>query len=188
MARSRKQIIVNSIFVIIILIMIIPQTRMPIQILLQKGLSSVVQPSILSVGDQKLLSHYDWKLKDVNGKDIHLSEGKVMVINFWATWCPPCIAEMSSFEKLYEHYKDNNAVVFIFASQEETEIVEAFMKKKGYALPYYRPMTNPPKEFNVSSIPRTFVVDRFGTIVLDHSGVANWDSQQMRDIIDGLIR
>ena len=60
-----------------------------------------------------MLSNYNWTLRDISETDFdfNTAKGKVVVINFWATWCPPCIAEMPSLDLLYQNYKNNDDVV-----------------------------------------------------------------------------
>jgi len=168
--------------------MIIPQTRKPIQVFLQKGLGKIVQPELLSTSEALSLENFNWKLQNSKGQIFNLEEakGKVLVINFWATWCPPCIAEMPSFQSLYDNYKDEGDLLFVFVTQEDKKVVEAFMNRKGYNLPYYLPLTDYPKAFNITSIPRTFIIDKVGKIVLDKSGVADWDGENMTGILDRL--
>lgn len=170
--------------------MIIPQTRQPIQVFLQKGLAMVVKPSVIDESERLKLTNYDWTLQHVNGSNFDFSsaEGKVIVINFWATWCPPCIAEMPSLDRLYQNYKSNENVVFLFVSNEETKVIQNFITKKAYTFDAYQPLTNYPSQFNISSIPRTFVISKQGDIVIDKAGVADWSSEKVIETIDGLIK
>ena len=101
--KKPKFTLSNIIFVVVIALLIIPQTRQPIQIFLQKGLA-MISPSEISADKRENLESYDnWKLIDSNGNqyDFKQAQGKVVFINFWATWCPPCIAEMPSIDNLY---------------------------------------------------------------------------------------
>ncbi|TXD84233.1 TlpA family protein disulfide reductase [Subsaximicrobium wynnwilliamsii] len=189
MAKPRKMKWSTILFVVVLLLLIIPQTRKPIQIFLQKGMAKVVKPSAIENSERASLSTFNWKLKNDQGETVNFksAEGKVIIINFWATWCPPCIAEMPDFETLYQDYKDNDAIEFWFVSNEKQSVTANFLEEKGYSFKSYQPSTQPPSNFNVSSIPRTFVIDTAGKIVLDKSGVADWDSDKMRRILDGLI-
>lgn len=177
----------NLIFLVIIAILIIPQTRQPIQILLHKGLA-LFSPSVVDKEDRIQLTDYDWKLVDEHGNafDFNDAKGKVVVVNFWATWCPPCIAEMPSLEKLYHQYKDD--VVFLLVSNEDQEVISKFKEKNKYEFLVYSSITKNPEIFNTSSIPRTYVIDKQGTIVIDKSGAADWHSDKVKELINSLLK
>lgn len=177
----------NILFLVIILIMIIPQTRQPIQILLQKGLAKF-SPSVVDKEDRVTLTDYNWQLVDEHGLgyDFNQAKGKVIFINFWATWCPPCIAEMPSMEKLYQAYK--NDVVFLFVSGESQDVISKFKKKNDYQFTVHSSITTNPKSLETSSIPRTFLIDQQGTIVIDKTGAADWNSKTVRKVLDGLLK
>lgn len=176
----------NIIFLVVILLLIIPQTRQPIQIFFHKGLA-LISPSTISASDQEKLTDYNWKLVDQNGKPFNLQKanGKVVFINFWATWCPPCIAEMPSIEALYKDYNDK--VVFLLVSDEKPEKIKAFKDKNSYGFNFYNPVSNHPNSFETRSIPRTYVIDKLGNIVMDKGGAANWNSESVRTVLDMLL-
>lgn len=167
--------------------MIIPQTRQPIQIFLQKGLA-MISPSVIEGESRVTLTDYDWQLVDENGKpyDFNDAKGKVVLINFWATWCPPCIAEMPSMEKLYKDY--NEDVVFLFVSNESQAVISKFKEKNDYEFLVHSSISPSPKLLEASSIPRTFVLDRQGHIVIDKNGAADWNSTSVRELLDDLLR
>lgn len=185
-----KNIKRSNIFIIaIVLLLLIPQTRKPIQVFLNKGIALVVKPSPIDDSKRKTLTNYHWKLKSVEGETFNLDsvKGKVIVVNFWATWCPPCIAEMPSLEALYRNYASNDDVVFLFVSNEDSNKLYEFMVHNNYSFPVYKPLTQYPSEFNVSSIPRTFVIGKTGDIVIDKSGAADWDSDVVKSTIESLL-
>ncbi|WP_142783448.1 TlpA family protein disulfide reductase [Changchengzhania lutea] len=177
----------NIIFFVIIGLLLIPQTRKPIQVFIHKGLA-LLSPSTIEEKEQRLITDYDWTLKDSNGKTFNFSEtkGKVVLINFWATWCPPCIAEMPSMQALYDDY--SSQIEFVFVSNETFEVTQQFMLKKGYTFETYIPFSEYPNTFDVNSIPRTFLMDQSGRIIIDKSGAANWNSKSVRATIDALIK
>jgi thiol-disulfide isomerase/thioredoxin len=166
--------------------MVIPQTRQPIQILLQKGLA-MFSPSVVDKEDRIVLTDYNWQLVDENGVAYNFNDakGKVIFINFWATWCPPCIAEMPSMEKLYQDYKED--VVFLFVSNEKQEVISKFKEKNDYEFLVQAALTPNPELLETSSIPRTFVIDQQGNIVIDKSGAADWNSAKVRVLLDDLL-
>lgn len=176
----------NLIFLVVIALLIIPQTRKPIQVFLNKGLA-LFSPSIENETNRASITFEDWQLQDLNGSVINFKdlENKVIFINFWATWCPPCIAEMGGIQELYSDYKDE--VVFILVSSEKTQIVQNFIEKKGYIFNSYTPLTDYPKGINIRSIPRTFLINKKGEIVIDKTGAANWNSSKVRTQIKELL-
>lgn len=177
----------NNLFILLVLIlMVVPQTRLPIQVFINKGLA-LISPSTISKNNQKKLRSYNWTLKDYKGNvlDFETLKDKVVLVNFWATWCPPCIAEMPSMQSLYNDYGDK--IAFVFISNESGEILDEFLNKSNYTFKVYGSLTSPPNQFNVSSIPRTFLIAKDGSIVIDKSGASNWNSNTVREIIDGLL-
>ncbi|WP_460219285.1 TlpA family protein disulfide reductase [Psychroserpens sp. MEBiC05023] len=190
MTKPKRSKIYNLIFIAIIVLLLIPQTRTPIQVFVNKGIALIVKPSVIDVSERQSLLSYDWKLQDTNGNDFdfHTAEGKVIVINFWATWCPPCIAEMSSLDVLYKRYKSNDNIVFLFVSNEDKDVLNKFMTRKNYSFEVYQSVSAYPSEFNVTSIPRTFIIDTKGGIVIDKSGAADWNSDTVKRTIDELLK
>lgn len=185
-----KSKIYNLIFLIVIALLIIPQTRQSIQVFFNKGIALFVKPSVIEDSKRVTISNYNWKLRDISETDFDFNsaKGKVIVINFWATWCPPCIAEMPSMEQLYQNYKDNDDVVFLFVSNEDVSVIKQFMSKKDYGFNVYQSLTEYPKEFDVSSIPRTFIISKKSEVVIDKSGAANWNSDRVTKTIDELLK
>jgi len=190
MGKSKKSKVYNLIFIVVIALLIIPQTRQSIQVLLNKGIASIVKPSVIESAKREALSSYDWTLRDISGHNFNFktAEGKVIIINFWATWCPPCIAEMPSLEELYKRYQANDEVVFLFVSNEETQVLSEFVTKKNYSFQVHQSLTNYPAEFDVTSIPRTFIISKNGEIVIDKSGAADWSSERVTNTIDELLK
>jgi len=98
----------NILIILVIILFTIPQTRTEIQIFVNRLLAST--PAKIEVKDQKELTSYYWPLEDPYGrrKNLESSKNKVIFMNYWATWCPPCIAEMPDLEKLYQRKKPEN--------------------------------------------------------------------------------
>ncbi|MUP46420.1 TlpA family protein disulfide reductase [Gramella sp. BOM4] len=175
----------NIIMIVIILAMIIPQTRKPIQIFVNKLISFA--PSENDEDDQVKIANYDWVLEDKRKKRIEFSEfnDEVVIVNFWATWCAPCIAEMPSFQELYEDYGDK--VKFFFVSGEQHETTDNFMKRKRFNLPSYKMLTKAPEPMDGRTLPTTYVISKQGNIVVDKVGAANWNSESFRKTLDRLL-
>ena len=122
-------------------------------------------------------AEYNWSVKDLSGKTVNAGDwkNKVLVLNMWATWCGPCIAEMPSLESLYEKTK-NDGIVFALVSDEDQETVNQFIQKRKFSLPVYT-VENLPQIYRGDAIPRTLIIAANGKIVFDHLGAAKWDSE-----------
>lgn len=177
----------NIIFLIGIALLIIPQTRQPIQIALHSIISKF-GPSVIDQNDRKKIAYSPWKLQDLDGNTLNYSDtkGKVVFVNLWATWCPPCIAEFQGIQDLYDDYKDK--VTFVMVSSEATETIQNFLNKKDYNIKIFKPLTNYPDDFEARSIPRTYIIDKEGYIVVDKKGAANWNSDKVRNQLDKLLK
>ena len=144
-------------------------------------------PSIENIDNRVVVSNYDWNLKGLNTEDYNFEEakGKVVFINYWATWCPPCRAEMPDIQALYDDYKDK--VEFVFITNEKAVTVTKFLDKKDYNLPSYNQLSNGPSQFKVSSIPATYLLSKSGEIVVHKVGPADWDGKKVRALLDSLL-
>jgi len=177
-----KKSLSNFLFIVVIGLMLYPPSRE--WIMRQTAFS----PSVKNGDNIEVLDTYTWKLKGLNSTDINFNdlEGKVVFVNFWATWCPPCRAELPMIQKLYNDYKDN--VAFVFVTSENWEIVDKFFKDKGYELPVYNSTSTPPNSFTkTNSIPVTYLIDKSGNILISKTGAADWNSKKVRSLLDDLI-
>ncbi|TXD84406.1 TlpA family protein disulfide reductase [Subsaximicrobium wynnwilliamsii] len=124
--------------------------------------------------------------RDGNTKSLEALKGKVIFMNFWATWCPPCIAEMPSIDKLHEEMGDDVAFV-ILSFDTDFEKAKAFDKRKGYDLPIYAPVSALPAMFESNALPTTYVIDAAGNLALTHKGMADYDNPEFKKFLNGLM-
>ena len=132
---------------------------------------------------------YDWSIRALNGKPFYLAgaRGKVLFINFWATWCFPCRLEMPGIQRLYDRFKDNPNILFLILSSEEPPVVSKFIKKNHYTFPVYTYEAVPPIYVS-EGIPVTFIVSPDGRMAASHEGAARWDSKDATDFIESLLK
>jgi thiol-disulfide isomerase/thioredoxin len=175
----------NILFAVVIALLLIPQTAMPIKVFFNRMMA--FSPSEVDETERVVLSEYNWNLTTLDGKLVNFSqsESKVVVVNLWATWCPPCVAEMPSMQKLYESYGDR--VDFYFVTSEAIEKPLKFIQKNEYSFPVYRESQAAPEVLWSRSIPATYIISKDGTIVVDEKGAANWNSEKVHQVLDGLL-
>jgi cytochrome c biogenesis protein CcmG, thiol:disulfide interchange protein DsbE len=132
---------------------------------------------------------------DLNGKPIHLSDlqGKVVVLNFWGTWCPPCIAETPSLNQLQNYIASRNGVVVGVAADEDQEAYEKFLRDKRVIFSSYRdPGTKDDHSpialsYGTSMYPETYIINRKGVIVRKIIGTQDWNSPEFLAYFDALL-
>jgi cytochrome c biogenesis protein CcmG, thiol:disulfide interchange protein DsbE len=128
-------------------------------------------------------------------KSIHLSDmkGKVVVLNFWATWCPPCVEETPALNRLQKYIDSRRGVVLGISADEDNASYEKFLKSEGVIFPTFR---DPGVKGNSSPIalsygtsvyPETYVIDRHGKIARKFIGLQQWDSPDMFAYFDAIL-
>jgi thiol-disulfide isomerase/thioredoxin len=123
----------------------------------------------------------DFKLKDLNGKEVALSDykGKKVFLNFWASWCPPCKAEMPDIEKLYEETKDSDLVILAVNVGESKSEVASFLNDNSYSFPVLLDSDqNIYNQYNIKGIPTSFFIDKDGNIVSSKEGAMSLDEMK----------
>jgi thiol-disulfide isomerase/thioredoxin len=130
------------------------------------------------------------KFQDGRGKviDVGKLKGKVVFINFWATWCPPCLAEMPAINKLHQQFKDHPEVVFLLVDADsELEKAQQYMDKKAFGLPVFAVASAIPEAVFKGSLPTTVVFDKSGNLVYHGEGAANYADKKFIAFIEKLI-
>lgn len=127
--------------------------------------------------------------KDADGKiiDIAKQKGKVLFINFWATWCPPCIAEMPSIAKLQSQFSDKDVLFLMVDVDDNYEKSKKFMDNHQYNLPVYSPAGLIPSDFLSGSIPTTVIIDKEGRVVGRHEGGGDYSRPEVIKFFKELI-
>lgn len=136
----------------------------------QKETTVVVQPE-----NSKPTSAFE----DLEGNAIELTDykGKRVLLNFWATWCRPCIEEMPSLLKA-QTILENDSYVFVVASDQSIAKIEAFKEKKGFNFKYLK-FNGAMSDFKISALPATFIYSEEGKQVHRIDGATEWDSPEI---------
>ncbi|MHC2992366.1 alkyl hydroperoxide reductase [Pontibacter sp. HJ8] len=132
-----------------------------------------------------------FRMIGLDGKTVPFEslKGKVVFLNIWATWCPPCIAEMPNIQKLYEKV-GSDKIAFVMLSVDEGGMgkVKKFIDKKGYTFPVYMPASQFPEEFYSNAIPTTFIISPEGKIVARQEGMAEYDTPEVREYLQSMVK
>lgn len=121
------------------------------------------------------------QFEDKNGKIVSIADlkGKVVFVNFWATWCPPCIAEMPSINKLRKSLNDDSKIAFLMVDMDSDRVKSTkFMVRKKYDLDVYLPASQLPREYYTGSLPTTLVFDKYGRLIFKHEGGADFTNEE----------
>jgi len=132
---------------------------------------------------------------EISGKPGRLSDykGKIVVLNFWATWCPPCVEETPGLNRLQKHIAPRNGVILGVAADEDGAAYERFLRDQGVTFPTYRdPATKDnhspiAQTYGTSMYPETYVIDRKGKIARKFIGFQQWDSPEMLAYFDAIL-
>jgi peroxiredoxin len=138
----------------------------------------------------RIASPVDFKLKNINGKWERLSDfgGKVVFLNFWATWCPPCKYEMPSMQRLYDKLKHKNFAMVAVDLQEPISRVKNFAKahKLSFTM-LLDPTGDVGKQYGIRSLPSAFILDGSGGIIGKVFGPREWDGKKSVDFFEHLM-
>ena len=127
---------------------------------------------------------------DDSGKEVSTAslKGRVVFLNFWASWCPPCRAEMPSLNTLYEKLKGDDRFVFLFVNEDEhVSKARNYLKNAGYTLPFVTRTGNVPAEIFSGILPTTLVLDKQGNPVFRHERIAYYDTNEFIEQLKSLL-
>ena len=127
------------------------------------------------------------KLTNLKGESIDMKQykGKTVFVNFWASWCGPCIAEMPSLKNAKDSLQ-NEKIEFLFASDESKEEIETFSSQHEYDFKYVRAQSL--EELNITGLPTTFIFNPEGKMVFSEMGARQWNSPESIALIKKIIK
>lgn len=192
----KKPWIQNGIFILAAIVLYVTGLHTEVIGFVQRGIlaTGLMNPDlekVIPIKNNKTLNNtkadLSLKIIDADGNITSLSalKGKVIFLNYWATWCPPCIAEMPNIVKL--HKQLGNEVAFVMLSfDKDFEKAKDFNDKKGYELPIYAPASKIPAMLASSSLPTTYIINKDGNLVFTHKGMANYNSSEFKKFLKSL--
>ncbi|HXX58175.1 MAG TPA: TlpA disulfide reductase family protein [Thermodesulfovibrionales bacterium] len=133
----------------------------------------------------------DFTLKDITGRSLSLSslKGKAVLVNFWATWCPPCRDEMPSLNRLFKAYKDQGLIVLAVSTDRSESTVKDFLSRYPADFQVFMDADmQTSRRYRVFSMPTAFLLDRNGVIIKRYLGEEDWDSAEIRSEIGKALK
>jgi len=183
--------ITDVIFILFLVALFIPNSRVAIGGFVNRVKSMIIEPSLEDSDNEQTVNfnEINWQLTDINGSTVNFQDykGKVIFLNFWATWCPPCVGEMPGIQDLYDKFKNNSDVGFLLVSNEELSKIKTFTDKREYTFPIFSSRYKARDIFESKSIPTTFVISKEGKIKIKETGAVNWGGDKMEQIINELL-
>lgn len=149
----------------------------------KKGEVEINPPSIGDIAP-------DFTLKGMNGNTISLADykGKVVMVEFWATWCPPCKELAPILEKIHKKYKDKGLVFLALVSKDEgEETIKSFIKEHEITYSVLMADQETTRHYGISSIPVTFIINKEGRVVIMHMGNTQGIMQELIAEIERLL-
>ncbi|MCC5936312.1 MAG: TlpA family protein disulfide reductase [Lunatimonas sp.] len=157
------------------------------------GLQSLIlstglkKPKVTLENKEQQSFDFSGQFLDTDGDRVGLSQyrGKTLFINLWATWCPPCRAEMPHISELYKKVSGDDVAFLMIALDDDFEKSKKFVSEKGYAFPIVHAAYGLNPSLTSQAIPTTLVVSPEGKVVFYQEGMSNFDTKEFRDFLTG---
>ncbi|MCC2544842.1 TlpA family protein disulfide reductase [Hymenobacter sp. BT175] len=152
--------------------------------------TGLITPTVSRPAADHLPADYSLSLRTLDGKPTTLAalRGKVIFLNLWATWCPPCVAEMPGIQRLYEKNQGADVAFVMVSLDKQPAKTSRFITQRGFTMPVYMLGGALPASFDTESIPTTFIISPAGEIVARHEGMAQYDTPAMSELLQRLRR
>lgn len=195
--KLKKNLIEYGIFAVVIIGLYISGLHTEVIGFAQRGLlaTGAMNPDVAQVEEDinaidNLVTKADFNMTLINSKGEKVTmeqyRGKVIFINLWATWCPPCIAEMPSINNMYNDIDKEKIEVLMVSFDQKFEKAIQFKERKNYDFEVYKVLGRMPQMYNTNSIPTTYIIDSKGNLVFTHQGMADYNRQDFKDFLKSL--
>ncbi len=145
------------------------------------------EESAVTNADEQVIGH-DWMIMADDGTEIYISDFENPIfLNYWATWCSPCRGEMPSIVDLQEKYKGKVDFVLVSPS-EDLKTIKAAKEDEGWDFPVYGNASGIPKNLGFEVFPTTYIIDKNKQIVYKFEGAYDWDSEEVHQMLDELVK
>ena len=187
--RLKREIIEWGLLILVPLTLYLTGLHTPVLGYLQRLVlaTGLLRPDIEQPAEAQRPADYRFSLVDLEGRRHSLEEfrGQVVFLNLWASWCPPCLAEMPNIHRLYR--KTGSEVAFVMVSLDrDPTVASKWIEGKGYTFPVYFPAGPLPAAYDSPTIPTTFIISPDGKIVSQRRGMADYDTEAFRSFLRGL--
>ncbi|HEY3204785.1 MAG TPA: TlpA disulfide reductase family protein [Thermoanaerobaculia bacterium] len=154
-------------------------------------IKSLVPPESPSGSLQFLSAAPELPIFDKGGKKVDLAreKGRILIIHFWATWCPPCVEEIPALSRFWDKYRSRADVsLYAISVNNDWKEIDDFMKKNPSAIPlFHDPGAVTARRFGTTQYPETYIVNRNGRVLFRVQGAVNWSDAEVRSRIDQLL-
>jgi thiol-disulfide isomerase/thioredoxin len=182
----RRKTLLNILLILVVLSFFVTPLGYHGKILLNRIFS--FSPDVVPADERATISDYDWKLKDQNWDFINFerSRGKVIFINFWASWKLPSAAELKSIQELYNRF--GSRVDFYIITNEERPPVLDFMEEHGFTFPVTYLIIGEKAPVEIKDAPGSYIIGKNGSVYVDKEGIADWDNREVSELLEDLLK
>jgi thiol-disulfide isomerase/thioredoxin len=159
--------------------------------LLQQAVSTgLFKAKIKKEGVEKSAVPYSFSFINEQQQQVDIAslKGKVVFINFWASWCPPCRAEMPSLNQLFKELRDDSRFAILFLNEDEDQQKgKDYLKKNNFEIPFQYANGGVPSTIFSGTLPTTVVLNKEGKLVMKHTGIAKYDNEDFITQLKSLL-